>query len=87
MNQYLENRLLICSSSILSSFLLSMLALDCIDKCEQEVKEEAKKMQRVQTKLKMAETKDPQKTDEKYKSNSTKTFLERLERMDHSLRM
>lgn len=52
-----------------------------METCIQEFKEEAKEMQRIETKLTMAETKSPQKKDGKYKSNSTKTFLERLERI------
>jgi hypothetical protein len=60
---------------------LSELALHCIEVCVQEFKEEAKKMQIVKTKLKMGETEDKKGKEQKYKSNRTKTFLERLERI------
>jgi hypothetical protein len=63
------------------SDILSELALDCIDKCVQEFKEETKKMQLIQPKLKLEEVEDKKKKEQKYKSNSKRNFLERLERI------
>ena len=63
--------------------IVSELALHCIEVCVEELKEEAKKMEHVQSKLIIKNPEDTPKSEEKHKSNSIKalTFFKRLERL------